>query len=70
MTDNRPVADRFATLDEYLEFLRARAGIGMHWYREVAPGLYQLETTNRHGEPPRQRRFTRAELMRRFGFSR
>ncbi|WP_156454286.1 MULTISPECIES: hypothetical protein [unclassified Sphingomonas] len=63
----------FETLDAYLEHLRTHAApIDRPWYREVRPGVYQLETGNFRplaggGKP---RLFTRAELMRRFGFTR
>ena len=59
----------FATLDDYLAHLRDHAGpIGQPWYRELRPGVYEL-VTNRAppGEPAI---VTRAELMRRFGFTR
>ncbi|WP_374942417.1 hypothetical protein [Sphingomonas sp.] len=60
----------FATLDEYLAWLRDFAApTGRAWYREVRPGLFRLETGNlRPAAPPRL--FTRDELERRFGFRR
>lgn len=61
----------FRSLDEYLAWLREHAApVDRPWYREVWPGLYQLQTGNlrRPGRPARL--FTRAELERKFGFRR
>jgi hypothetical protein len=59
----------FATLDEYLEHLRNFAGpIDQPWYREIKPGVYEYVTGMRPARPVKT--FTRAELMREFGFSR
>ena len=59
----------FATLDEYLEHLRTRAGpVGQAWYRKVGTDSYELVTTLRPAGEPQI--FTREQLMRRFGFSR
>lgn len=58
----------FATLDEYLAFLRERGAIDIPWYREIGPGVYELVARRRPGAPAETR--TRAELMERFGFSR
>ena len=58
----------FATLDEYLAFRERRGAADVPWYREVAPGLYEL--AGRRGPGARPQRVTRAELMRRFGFTR
>jgi len=59
----------FATLDEYLEHLRLYAGpVDRPWYRKIGPDSYELVTTvTPRGE---RRTYTRAELMREFGFSR
>lgn len=60
---------RFATLDEYLAYLRRYAGaIGQPWYREVRPGLYRLERGNL--QPAQPTYVTREQLERRFGFRR
>ncbi len=59
---------QFATLDEYLAFRRSRGAIDLPWYKEVSPGLYELQTTRKPAPAPR--RFTRAELARTFGFDR
>jgi hypothetical protein len=59
---------RFATLEHYLAFRRSRGVIDLPWYREVSPGLFELQTTKKPA-PPTQR-FTRAELARLFGFER
>lgn len=59
----------FATLDEYLAHLRDRAGpIDQPWYREVRPGVYERVTSRRRSGAPEM--VTRAELMRRYGFTR
>lgn len=59
---------RFRTLDEYLAHLRDNAApIDQPWWREIRPGAYEHMI-----RMPGARRevATRAELMRRFGFSR
>jgi hypothetical protein len=59
----------FAALDDYLEHLRHYAGpIDKPWYREIGPGSFELVTTMRPAPAPRT--FTRAQLMRQYGFSR
>jgi hypothetical protein len=59
----------FATLDEYLEHLRRYAGpVDQPWYREIRPGVYEYVTTIQPAPPPQT--FTRAELMRKYGFTR
>ena len=57
----------FRTLDEYLAHLERNAGpIDQPWWREIRPGVY--EHVKRMPGAPRETA-TRAELMRRFGFS-
>jgi hypothetical protein len=56
----------FATLDAYLAHLERRGATGVPWYREVAPGVYEL--VSGRGRRPEAARVTRAELMQRFGF--
>ena len=57
----------FRTLDEYLEHLeRYAAPIDQPWWREIRPGVY--EHVIRMPGAPREVA-TRAELMRRFGFT-
>lgn len=57
----------FQTLDEYLDFLKCHAApIDQPWWREIRPGVY--EHVKRMPEAKREIA-TRAELMRRFGFS-
>jgi hypothetical protein len=58
----------FDSLDDYLAQLRWLGATGQGWYREVGPDSYELVTTIAPA-PPR-RTFTRAELMRQFGFTR
>lgn len=58
----------FTTLDAYLEHLRCFAGpIDKPWWREVRPGVYEHSTTATNARPETA---TRAELMKRFGFTR
>jgi hypothetical protein len=66
----RPSAQgrEFATLDEYLAFRRNRGAIDRSWYKEVAPDVFELQTTRQPAPPVR--RFTRAELARTYGFDR
>lgn len=71
------ISQRFGNLDAYLAHLeRTHAPIDRPWYREVRPGVYQLMTGNLRRGPlgeedgePRERTYTRAELERKFGFS-
>jgi len=69
-----PISERFATLDDYLAYLeRTQAPVDGPWYREVKPGIYELQTGgNLHldGASPSRQTFTREELKRKFGFSR
>lgn len=74
---NAPINQRFRTLDEYLAFLEQRnAPIDKPWFRQIRPGVYQLQTGNLRilpaGEESRdasKRIFTREELERKFGFT-
>jgi hypothetical protein len=56
----------FATLDAYLAFRREQGAIDLPWYKEVAPDVFELQTRMR--PQPEPRRFTRAELARKYGF--
>ena len=57
----------FRTLDEYLAHLeRNAAPIDQPWWREIRPGVYE-HVKRMPGARPEVA--TRAELMRRFGFS-
>jgi len=58
---------RFDGLDEYLAHLEQQGAIDLPWWRQVAPGVYE-RMTSMPGRAPE--RATRAELMRRFGFTR
>jgi hypothetical protein len=72
---NSPINKRFRTLDEYLAFLeQTQAPVDGPWYKEVSPGMYQLQTGgNLHLDVPagatEKRLFTRQELEKKFGFS-
>jgi hypothetical protein len=57
----------FHSLDDYLAYLERQGAIDLPWWRQIEPGIYE-RVTNRRGRAPE--RATRAELMRRFGFSR
>lgn len=70
-TGNRTtIRERFPDLDAYLGYLERRSHIGGAWYREIRPGVYQLQTGNLRlpGEGATKRTFTREELERKFGF--
>ena len=73
VTNNQlPINERFASLDDYLAFLEGtQAPVDGPWYRQVSPGLYELQTGGNlmleGGDPPK-RTFTREELERKFGF--
>jgi hypothetical protein len=68
-----PINQRFKTLDEYLAWLQEYAApTDQAWYREIRPGVYELQTGNfvpLEGTPGApQRVFTREELEEKFGF--
>jgi hypothetical protein len=58
---------KFHSLDDYLAHLEQQGAIDLPWWRQVAPGVYERVTSMRDRAPERA---TRAELMRRFGFTR
>jgi hypothetical protein len=62
---------RFANLDAYLAYLEKRSHLDGAWYRQVQPGLYELQAGNlrRPGGGGGKRVFTREELEKKFGFS-
>ena len=72
-----PISQRFRNLDDYLAFLeRTQAPVDGPWYREVQPGIYELQAGgNLHddgaggGAGAAQRTFTRKELEKKFGFA-
>jgi hypothetical protein len=65
MTANR----QFRTLDEYLAHLRKQSHMDGKWYREIRPGVYEVQTGNLHLDNDTQQRiFTRDELKKMFGF--
>lgn len=71
MTNARgPINQRFKTLDEYLAYLERRSHMDGKWYKEVRPGVYEVQTGNlRLDNDTQQRIFTREELKRKFGFA-
>jgi hypothetical protein len=70
--EQAPINQRFRSLDEYLAYLERMEGpVDGPWYKEVSPGIYQLQTGNLHLDVPggEKRTFTRQELAEKFGFS-
>jgi hypothetical protein len=69
---NQPISQRFRSLDQYLAHLElTQAPVDGPWYREVKPGIYELQTGNLRvleGTSEPKRIFTREELEREFGF--
>lgn len=59
--------NRFCALDDYLAHLERQGAIDLPWWRQVRPGVY--EHVKRMPGATRETA-TRAELMKRFGFSR
>jgi hypothetical protein len=72
VTDSRlPLSGRFADLDAYLAYLRQRSHVDGAWYREIRPGIFELQTGNLRlpgGDKPRPT-FTREQLEKKFGFA-
>lgn len=69
---NSPISKRFRNLDDYLAYLEQTQGpVDGPWYKEVSPGMYELQTGNLHLDVPgdEKRLFTRKELEQKFGFS-
>ena len=64
-----PLKQRYRSFDHYLAHLRKGAAIDKPWYREVRPGIYRLETSNRGDPQSGERLITRAELMLELGFT-
>jgi len=67
-----PVSQQFRNLDEYLAHLeRTQGPVDGPWYKQLRPGIYELQTGNLHLDTPdgEERTFTRQELERKFGFS-
>ena len=72
-----PINQRFRSLEDYLAWLRqTQEPVDGPWYEEIRPGIYQLRTGNLRvlgpsgDETPQGQTFTRAELEKKFGFSR
>ena len=57
----------FATLDDYLAFLRKRGASDVPWYREIRPGVYEL--VSRRGPGAQPQIYSREELSKKFGFA-
>ena len=58
---------RFCSLDAYLAHLEAQGAIDLPWWRQVRPGVYE-HVKSMPGAT--RETATRAQLMKRFGFSR
>ncbi len=58
----------FRSLDEYLAHLERQGAIDLPYWRQIGPGLYEWVRSRVPAGAPE--RATRAELMRRYGFSR
>ena len=59
----------FARLDDYLAHLRGLGAIDVPCWRQVSPGVYELQVQfRRPGDKPTVK--TRAELARELGFAR
>ena len=70
--EQEPINQRFASLDEYLAHLQRTQGpVDGPWYRQIRPGIYELQTGNLHLAVPGEEKqsFTREELAEKFGFS-
>lgn len=70
--EQAPINQRFSNLDDYLAHLERMEGpVGGAWYKQIRPGIYELQTGNLHLDGPgaEKRIFTREELERKFGFS-
>ena len=73
MTDEQALSNqRFTSLDEYLAHLeRTQRPVDGPWYKQVRPGIYELQTGNLHLDVAGGERqtFTREELAQKLGFS-
>lgn len=58
----------FGTLDEYLAFRRELGAVDKPFYREISPGLYELDTGRALSRKPSER-YTREQLLAMFGFA-
>ena len=70
-TQASPINQRYRNLDDYLAYLEQYQGpVDGPWYKEVSPGLYELQTGNLKLDVPgeQKRNFTRDELEKKFGF--
>jgi len=66
-----PINRRFRTLDDYLAHLERRSHMDGKWYKQIRPGVYELQTGNLRLDTPggEKRIFTRGELAKKFGFA-
>lgn len=63
----------FGSLDEYLAYLRQGAAMDKPWYKEIRPGVFQLQRSGNFrplgGDVAENEPVTREELARRLGFT-
>jgi hypothetical protein len=67
-----PINQQFRSLDEYLAHLERMEGpVDGPWYKEIRPGIYELQTGNLRvlGAEQQKQIFTREELEKKFGFA-
>jgi hypothetical protein len=66
-----PINQQFRNLDEYLAHLERQSHVGGKSYKQIKPGLYELQTGNLHLDTPSGEKsiYTREELEKKFGFS-
>lgn len=64
-----PINQRFRDLDHYLKYLQIESHNDGKWYKQIRPGVYEVQTGNLHIINDKQQRiFTREELSKKFGF--
>ena len=69
--ERAPINQQFRNLDEYLAHLERQSHMDGKWYKEIRPGVYELQTGNLRLDAPgnEKRIFTRDELATKFGFA-
>jgi hypothetical protein len=74
--NQQSISQQYRSLDEYRAFLeRTQGPVDGPWYRQVAPGIYELQTGNLRvlgndgDETPAKHRYTREQLEKQFGFA-
>lgn len=68
-SERQPPNQQFRNLDALLAHLELQGHLDGKWYKEIRPGIYELQTGNLHLDNDLQQRiFTREELEWKFGF--